>query len=220
MKLAEAMEALRAAGTAQTRKTYAKQGIEEPMFGVLGGTLHKMAKKIKIDQPLAEGLWETHNHDARVLAMLIADPEKLGLEGLDSWAHQIANSGEACALVELVERSPWHQALADRWSEMSGEWVGHTGYVLVTSLAKNNKDIENSYFKRKLQQIENTVHQRENMCRYSMNNALIAIGQRNFELWEFAKMAYQRIGKIKVDHGETGAKTPDPKAELKSKPAE
>ena len=214
------MEALKAAGTAQTRKAYANHGVEEPMFGVSEAALHKMAKKINIDQALADGLWETHNHDARVLAMLIADPEKMGLEGLDSWAHQIATSGEAGALVELVERSPWHQALADRWSEMPGEWIGQTGYILVSSLARNNKGIENSYFKRKLQQIENTVHQRENMCRYSMNNTLIAIGQRNFELWEFAKMAYQRIGKIKVDHGETGGKTPDPKVELKNKPIE
>ena len=108
MKLAEAMEALKAAGTAQTRKAYANHGVEEPMFGVPEAALHKMAKKINIDQALADGLWETHNHDARVLAMLIADPEKMGLEGLDSWAHQIANSGEAGALVELVERSPWH----------------------------------------------------------------------------------------------------------------
>jgi hypothetical protein len=34
MTLAEAMHALEKAGSAQTRKTYARHGAEEPMFGV------------------------------------------------------------------------------------------------------------------------------------------------------------------------------------------
>jgi len=45
--------------------------------------------------------------------------------------------------------------------------------------------------------------------RNAMNNALIAIGIRNPHLEKKAIAAAQKIGKVEVDHGETGCKTPD-----------
>ena len=42
-----------------------------------------------------------------------------------------------------------------------------------------------------------------------MNNALINIGVRNSALEKKAVAAAKRIGKVVVDHGETGCKTPD-----------
>ncbi len=44
---------------------------------------------------------------------------------------------------------------------------------------------------------------------YGMNNVLIGLGVRNEALREKAEAAAQRIGKVVVDHGETGCKTPD-----------
>ncbi len=58
--------------------------------------------------------------------------------------------------------------------------------------------------------IEREVHGRPNRVRYSMNSALIAIGMRNATLERRAIAAARRIGKVEVDHGETGCKTPDP----------
>jgi hypothetical protein len=42
-----------------------------------------------------------------------------------------------------------------------------------------------------------------------MNNALIAIGTRNAKVEKKALEAAKMIGKVEVDHGETGCKTPD-----------
>jgi hypothetical protein len=42
-----------------------------------------------------------------------------------------------------------------------------------------------------------------------MNNALIAIGTRNDALEARAVAIAVKIGKVRVDHGETGCKTPD-----------
>ena len=42
-----------------------------------------------------------------------------------------------------------------------------------------------------------------------MNGALIAIGLRSPALRKKAVAAARRIGKVDVDHGETGCKTPD-----------
>src|SRR5437016_2710189 len=46
MTLAETMKALEKAGEAQTKKTYARHGASEPMFGVRFGTLAVLVKKI------------------------------------------------------------------------------------------------------------------------------------------------------------------------------
>src|SRR5262245_52553297 len=67
MSLAEAMSALEKAGSAQTRKTYARHGVEGDMFGVSFATLKLLVKRIGVDHELAVALWATKNHDARVL---------------------------------------------------------------------------------------------------------------------------------------------------------
>jgi 3-methyladenine DNA glycosylase AlkD len=64
MTLVETMAALERAGSAQTRKTYARHGAAEPMFGVSFATLKTMRKRIGVDHQLALALWETGNFDA------------------------------------------------------------------------------------------------------------------------------------------------------------
>jgi len=46
MSLDEVMRTLEKAGSAQTKKTYARHGAKEPMFGVLFGTLKQLVDRI------------------------------------------------------------------------------------------------------------------------------------------------------------------------------
>ena len=71
------------------------------------------------------------------------------------------------------------------------------------------QDLPDSYFVARLDTIESEIHSRKNRVRDAMNNALIAIGIRNPALEQLALAAASRIGKVAVDHGETGCKTPD-----------
>ena len=59
---------LEAVGTAQNRKVYARHGAAEPMFGVSYKELGRIGKPLAGDHRLAEALWRSGNHDARVLA--------------------------------------------------------------------------------------------------------------------------------------------------------
>src|SRR5882672_12592871 len=85
MTLAEAMSALEKAGSAQTRKTYARHGAAEPMFGVSFATLKTLVKRIRVDHELALALWDTGNFDARLLAVKVADPTRMTPAVLDRW---------------------------------------------------------------------------------------------------------------------------------------
>ena len=68
MTLIEAMTTLEKAGSAQTRKTYARHGAQEPMFGVSFAALKTLVKKIGVDHELSLEPLEHQNHDARILA--------------------------------------------------------------------------------------------------------------------------------------------------------
>jgi 3-methyladenine DNA glycosylase AlkD len=64
---------LEALGTEQARKTYKRHGIEGDVFGVSYANLEILRKKIKVDHDLAQKLWASGNHDARILATMFAD---------------------------------------------------------------------------------------------------------------------------------------------------
>ena len=74
---ADVMRQLKAAGSAQARKTYARHGMDVEMFGVSYATLKAMDKKIAYDTDLAEQLWASGNHDTRVFACWVVEEKSI-----------------------------------------------------------------------------------------------------------------------------------------------
>jgi len=208
MDLDTAMTTLEAAGTAQNRKVYRRHGVSDPLFGVSYAEQRKLAKKIKTDHNLARELWTTGNHDARILATLIADPEAAD-EGLeDAWAADLDNYVLADAFTAYLASSPRAQPVFERWRDDGDEWKGQTAWGLLSHLAMKDDTFTDDELRGFLEVIEQEIHGRANRVRHSMNAALIAIGLRNEALRDAALTAARRIGPVEVDHGETGCKTP------------
>src|SRR5262245_30914269 len=115
MTLAETMRALEKAGSEQTRKTYRRHGAKEPMFGVSFATLKTLVGRIRVDHELALGLWETGNHDARVLAMKIADPARISPADLDRWAGETRMRMCGGYVSMLAAESPHGGTKAREW---------------------------------------------------------------------------------------------------------
>lgn len=209
MSFKEAMTALEKAGSAQTKKTYLRHGAVEPMFGVSFATLKVLYKKIKIDQELAEALWDTGNFDARNLAVKIADPANISAKELDRWA--ATPTARMCGgyVAHLAAESPHGRAKADKWLKASDVTTKFAAWSLVTALAMIDETMEDSWFADRLAQIEKTIHSAPNAQKYVMNSAIIAIGNRNGSLRKAAVAAAKRLGTIEVDHGDTDCKTPN-----------
>lgn len=208
MSLQDTMSALEKAGSAQTRKTYARHGASEPMFGVSFATLKTLYKKIRVDQELAEALWNTGNFDARNLAVKIADPASISSRELDRWA--ATPTARMCGgyVAHLAAESPHGCAIADKWLAASDDCTRAAGWSLVAAMAMIDESTADSWFAERLAQIEKSIHAAPNTQRYLMNAALIAIGCRNASLRKSAAAAAKRLGKIEVDHGDTDCKTP------------
>ena len=148
-------------------------------------------------------------HDARVLAALIADPSQADASLLDSWANDLDSYVVTDTFSGFVGKTALAFDKAEQWTRSEAEWAGRAGWHLVAHLALKDPDLPDAYFTAHLATIEREIHTRKNRVRDAMNNALIAIGIRNDALEEQALAAAARIGKVEVDHGETGCKTPD-----------
>lgn len=211
MQLNEAIRTLEKAGTAQTRKTWARHGIQPPMFGVNYSVLRPLAKKIGRDQGLAEGLWNTGNHDCRALASMIADPAKIKKSTLNQWAK---TPGVRCLTGELarvVVETPWALELSAKWCASKQEIEQVSGWAVIAQLAMEDPastDLD-ELFATCLDAIEENIHDAPNYTRYMMNAALIAIGGSNRRLKTRALAVAKKIGEVEVDHGDTDCKTPE-----------
>lgn len=200
---------LESLGSEQTRKTYRRHGVGDNQFGVSYSALGKLKKRIKTDHELALGLWDSGNHDARVLASMIADPEKSDPTLLDTWAHGVDNYTLSDAVSGYASSTLLAKDTAERWIESDHEFVAAMGWGILATIATKDGKLPDSYFRQLLSRIERDIANGQNRERYSMNTALIAIGVRNDALESEALAVAARIGTVVVDHGDTSCKTPD-----------
>jgi 3-methyladenine DNA glycosylase AlkD len=209
MTVKDVLGELKAMGTAQNRKVYARHGIGPKMYGVSYANLGKLKKRIKTDHALAEQLWASANHDARVLATMIADPMQMSSTTLEQWVKELDNYAVSEAFSSLASRAPAATVKMRKWMRSRHEWIGSAGWNLVTHAALRDDSMPNTFFEGCLEDIQAKIHKSKNRVRYSMNGALISIGMRNPALEEKALAAARRIGTVDVDYGETGCTTPD-----------
>lgn len=215
MNAPDTIAQLQAMGTAQNRKIYSRHGVKGEQFGVSYANLELLRKTIKVDQPLAEQLWASGNHDARVLATMIADPRNMSFDKLAAWAADLDNYVLTGALAKLASRTTAARACIEKWTAKKDEWMSVAGWETLACLAGFEETSPNAWFEEHLATIERTIHTVKNHTRHTMNGALIAIGLRNPALQAKALKAAAKIGKVEVDHGETSCVTPDATAYIK-----
>lgn len=208
MTYAEVMRRLKAAGTAQNRKIYARHGVTGALFGVSYAELGKLQRVIKTDHALAQELWASGNHDARVLAAKVADPQRATASLLDSWVKDVENYPLSDALAALAGSSGCARKRAEKWIRSRNEWIAATGWTTLAHWLGGDPEVADDELEPFIETIETSIHEAKNRVRYAMNNALIALGCRP-GLIQRAIAAAKRIGPVDVDHGETGCKTPD-----------
>jgi 3-methyladenine DNA glycosylase AlkD len=137
MTLKETMQQLEALGNEKVRARNRKLGSGDNQFGVQMGDLRKVAAKIKRDHALALALWETGNLDARLLAVLVLEPQRLSgaeLEGMIGaatfgWLADWLNS-------YVVKEHPEKETLRQKWMALNAakgardSWAARAGWNL------------------------------------------------------------------------------------------
>jgi len=208
MTLVEVMRAIEAKGNPATAAIYRRHGITEPTVGLRYADIGALVKRVGTDHPLALELWNTGMHDARIVATRIADPTRLTPAALRAWLKACANYVITDAVAAVAADAPEALASALEWIDDRGEWVASAGWTTLALLAMRGALAERTA-EQLVARIEHGIHDAPNRTRHAMNSALIAIGGAMPGLRARALAAAEAIGRVQVDHGETGCKTPD-----------
>ncbi|WP_338654021.1 DNA alkylation repair protein [Lysinibacillus sp. Y5S-8] len=195
------MQELEALGKERTKKMYLSNGAQEPLFGVATGAMKPIAKKIKINQALAEELYATGNYDAMYFAGVIADPKAMTVEDFGRWmdAAYFYMLSDYVVAVTLAE-APIAQEVADAWIASGEELRMSAGWSCYCWLLGNRKDSEFSMSKLAdmLEVVKNTIHDAPARTKSAMNNFLYTVAISYVPLHEQAIETAQAIGPVEM----------------------
>lgn len=213
--LTEAMAALEAKGSAQTRSTYLRHGASEPLFGVKFGDLRPLAKRIGTDHALAEQLWASGNTDARLLACMVADPEQVSEDELDAWLDEIDSYFLVDVFVaQIASKTSGRLEHAERWIASEHDRTAQAGWDLMNLVALSGDEVADDYFEAQLALIAERIEGYGNWTRRSASNTITGIGLRNDRLEAAARETAADMGHVDFDPGQTSCVMPDPIAYL------
>jgi 3-methyladenine DNA glycosylase AlkD len=209
--LQQIMAELQKRGKEQTRKTYARHGIDIPMFGVSIADLKTIAKKIKGDQELALALFDTGNYDAMYLAGLVADGSQMSKKQLEKWAKATTCEATCTYTVPWVAvESPHARELALKWIDSKKPSIAISGWTTYAGIVATTPDdeLDLDEVKSLVDRVVREVHSAPNKVRYVMNQFVISVGAYIKPLLKHAKQAAKSIGAVSVDMGDTACKVP------------
>lgn len=201
MSVGEVVAWLKRSGTKKTLDGMSRYGIPSTRaLGVTMAAMKAMAKTLGRDHALAGGLWATGWYEARMLAALVDEPERLTLAQMNGWVDDFDNWA-ICDTVcfALFDRSPLAWERAAPWAGSDAEWVKRTGFVLMACLAHHDKAAAEADFLPFLPLIEKGARDERNFVKKGVSWALRAIGRRSPKLRIAALAVAERLALSKDD---------------------
>jgi 3-methyladenine DNA glycosylase AlkD len=156
-------------------------------FGVSIYKLRPFAKKIGKDHNLTIELWNTKIHDARLLATMIDEPEKVSEKQMEKWVKDF-NSWNLCdqCCSNLFDKTKYAYQKVFEWSEREEEFIKRAGFVLMAALSVHDNKASNKDFEQFFPIIIRESYDDINFVKKAVNWALRQIGKRNKVLNEKA----------------------------------
>ena len=192
---AEVLSELKRNADPKARAQLSYFGVNLPKaYGISAPVLHAFARHIGKDQALAEDLWSSGIHDARILASLVGESEKITSAQMDRWARDF-NSWDVvdtvCCYLYAAAKPAWDKIY--EWSTRTAEFEKRAAFSLAAYLSYKDKSAKDADFKRFLSVIEREAHDERNFVRKAVNWALRNIGKRNLPLNAAAIRSAERI---------------------------
>lgn len=182
--LDEIISRLKSLGSEKNRAGMQRYGMNiEKAFGVSVTTVRGLAKELGRNHELSMQLWRTGYHEARILAALVGEPEKVTQRQMEEWARDF-DSWDLCDTVcgGLFDKTPFAYKKAAEWSKKDETFVKRAGFALMAWLAVHDKEAGNKSFEKLLPLIRRAATDERNFVKKAVNWALRQIGKRNQEL--------------------------------------
>ena len=191
----EVLTRLRSMSSPDAIKGMARFGINtESTLGVSIPQLRSLAKETGRDHALAERLWSSGIHEARILATMIDDPKALTGRQMDRWVKDF-DSWDVCdqCCSNLFDKTDLAYQKAVEWAERDEEFVKGAGFALMAALAVHDRKEPDERFIAFLSAIEKHSMDKRNFVKKAVNWALRQIGKRSVELNQQAIQTAVRI---------------------------
>ena len=163
-------------------------------YGWSTPALKELARQIGKDHDLAQRLWATEILEARALAGLIDEKEKVTEQQMEDWARDF-DSWAVCdgTCLNLFRYTPFAYKKCREWSDRQEEFVKRAAFALMACLAVSDKAANDRVFLGLLPLIKRQAGDGRNYVRKAVNWALRQIGKRNQRLNRAAIEAAQDI---------------------------
>jgi 3-methyladenine DNA glycosylase AlkD len=170
-------------------------GVNVPLaHGISVPVLQRFAKHIGKDHRLAQELWTTGIHEARILATFIGEPAEVTAAEMERWVRDF-NSWDivdaTCCYLYAHTKFAWKKAA--EWSRRREEFEKRAAFSLVAYLSYKDKEASDARFVKFLSVIEREAYDERNFVKKAVNWTLRNIGKRNVRLNREAIRAAERI---------------------------
>jgi 3-methyladenine DNA glycosylase AlkD len=154
--------------------------VGEGRLGISMPALRTIARETGKNHRLALQLWRTRTPEARIVASMVAEPEKMTAQQAEQWAGSF-DSWDVCdqTCLNLFVKSPLAWTLARQWARREDEFVRRAAFSLVACLAVHDKDADDKKFVAALKLVKAASMDERNFVRKAVNWALRGIGKRN-----------------------------------------
>ena len=179
----------------KVRAKLAYFGVNVPKaYGISTPVLHSLARHIGKNHELAEELWSSGIHEARILAALIGESDKVTAAHMERWVRDFDSwdvVDGACCYLYAGAKPAWNKVY--QWSGRRAEFQKRAAFSLAAYLSYKDKSSGDARFERFLAVIEREAHDERNFVRKAVNWALRNIGKRNLRLNGAAIRTAERI---------------------------
>ncbi|MEW5747444.1 MAG: DNA alkylation repair protein [Candidatus Thermoplasmatota archaeon] len=175
----------------------ARYGIRSKVIlGVRTPDLVALARRIGKDHRLALALWRTGVYEARHLAVLVDEPDKVTEAQMERWAGDFDNWA-ICdgTCLHLFDRTRFAHGKALEWTARDEEFVKRAGFALMAVLAVHDKEAPDSVFLAWLPVMARESTDERPYVRKAVNWALRQVGKRNLRLNKAAVATALRISR-------------------------
>lgn len=198
MEYGQILAQLKSLANPESVKGMARFGINpEHALGVSIPNLRKIAKKAGKNHSLAQRLWSSEIHEARILASMVEIPEEVTEEQMERWVRDF-DSWDLCdqCCMNLIRRTENAHEKASEWSSREEEFVKRAGFALMATLAVHDKKARDEDFLKFMPAIERESTDGRNYVKKAVNWALRQIGKRNMNLRQEAVGLAEAIREI------------------------
>ena len=165
----EVLRELESLANPRVRAKMAYFGVSVPKaHGISAPVLHALARQIGKDQQLAEQLWASGIHEARILATLIGDSERVCEALMERWVRDFDSwdvVDASCCYLFAAAKPAWSKI--HEWASRGPEFEKRAAFSLAAYLSYKDKTADDGKFEQLLTIIERESGDERNFVKKS-----------------------------------------------------